>query len=516
MNKIKILWADDEIDLLKSQITFLEDKGYEVRPITNGLDAVDAARDESFDVIFLDENMPGISGLETLCRIKAFNTLVPVVMITKSEEENIMEEAIGSQIADYLIKPVKPNQILLCLKKLIDGGRLITEKTTSNYRQEFQRMSLDMNSIGDAEGWADAYKKMLHWELELDRNDAREMQEVFSMQKAEANKEFGKFISRNYLQWMNTPSATTPLLSHQVLKQKVLPFLNEQQSTFLVVIDNLRFDQWKMIQPVIQELFKMETEESYYAILPTATQYARNAMFAGLLPADIQKQFPQYWVEEGGEHSLNNFEAQLLFEQLKRNKLDIKHSYTKVSNHEHGLQLVSNIQNMMHNKLNVIVYNFIDMLSHARSEMDLLKELAPDEKAYRSVTLSWFQNSPLWEALQKVASKNIQLIITTDHGTVRVQNPIKMVSDRATTSNLRFKSGKNISINEKEVLVFKRPEEARLPPRLGAWYIFTRDNDFLVYANNYNQYVNMYRDTFQHGGISLEEIIVPIVRMTSK
>ncbi len=517
INKINILWVDDEAELLKPQIMFLNEKGYDVSTVSNGYDALEKVKEESFDVIFLDENMPGLSGIETLAKLKEINANVPVIMITKSEEENLMEDAIGSQIADYLIKPVKPNQILLSLKKLIDNKRLVSEKTTTAYRQEFQQMLGSLSSNMTPTEWTEAYKKIIYWELELDKSETREMQEVMSMQKSEANSEYCKYVLKNYVNWISKPDEKTPILSHNAMVKKILPYVSEDSTTFLVLIDNLRFDQWRIIQPLISEYFKLIDEDTYTAILPTATQYARNALFSGLMPSEIEKRFPTMWVNDEEEGGKNLYEKDFLEDLLKREKKNVKLSYTKITNHKDGSELENNILNLMHNQLNVIVYNFIDMLSHARTEMEVLKELASDEKALRSLTYSWFNNSPLLNALKKLQGKNVQLIITTDHGSKRVNSPSKVVADRQTTTNLRYKTGKSMQYNPKECLEIRNPGDIKLPKQhVSSSYIFSKEDYFFVYVNNFNQYANFYKNSFQHGGISIEEMIVPLVRMLSK
>ncbi|MFM2048781.1 MAG: hypothetical protein RI955_1329 [Bacteroidota bacterium] len=516
MTNIQILWADDEIDSLKSHLLFLKEKGYDVTPVTNAHDAIDAVKEQNFDVVFLDENMPGLTGLEALPQIKNIRPQLPVVMITKSEEENIMEDAIGSQIADYLIKPVKPNQILLCLKRLIDNKRLVSEKTTSNFRMEFQSM-MNLGNASNAEEWADAYKKLIYWEMELDKSESKEMQEILAMQKSEANASFSKFVANNYLDWINNPDDEAPIMSSKLLARKVFPHLKKGTPTYLILIDNLRYDQWKMIQPIWNEIANVTDESNYFAILPTATQYARNAIFSGLMPMEIQQKYPDYWRNDEEEGGKNLFEEQLLGEYIKRNKLDIKYSFTKITNHHDGKSLIDNILNLQHNDLNVIVYNFMDMLSHARTEMEVLKELANDEKAYRSITYSWFQNSPLMDAIKKLQGKEVQLFLTTDHGSIRVNAPSKMIADKATTTNLRYKTGKSMQFNPKEVFDIRNPHDAKLPKQhVSSAYIFAKNDGYFVYANNYNHFVNYYKNTFQHGGLSLEEMIVPMIRMQMK
>lgn len=518
MSQARILWVDDEIESLQSQKLFLENKGYQVHTLTNGYDALDYVKENIIDVVLLDETMPGITGLETLAKIKEINQQLPVVLITKNETENLMNEAIGSQISDYLIKPVNPNQVLLSLKKIIENRRLVAEKTTSTYQQEFRNLFMALNSNPDYNEWMELYKKLVYWELEMEKSDSPEMQEVFQSQKNEANTEFFKFVSRNYASWVNPKTADAPIMSSTLMQYKILPHLEKGKPLFLVLIDNLRYDQWKAIQPIFSESFRVQEEETFYSILPTATQYARNAIFAGMMPAEIEKHFPQQWKNDDEEGGKNLAEADFLKAQLKRVvKTDIKHSYTKVLNHQDGQKLVDNIHNLMQNDLNVIVYNFVDMLSHARTEMEVLKELASDESSYRSLTASWFEHSPLHQALKKIADKPLTVIVATDHGSVRVKNPCKVVGDKQTTTNLRYKHGRNLNYEPKEVLAFRDPKEAGLPaPNVNSSFIFAREDGYLCYPNNYNYYSNYYKNTFQHGGVSLEEMIVPVIRMTNK
>ncbi len=513
--QIKILWADDEIDLLKPHILFLEAKGYEVTPVNNGSSAVEKSNEENFDIIFLDENMPGITGLEALTRIKQSKPHVPVVMITKSEEEYIMEEAIGSNIADYLIKPVNPNQILLSIKKSLDKSKLVSQKTNSNYQQEFREMGMQLNSRLDTEEWFEMYEKLIYWELKLNDIEDSGMKEILEMQKKEANTQFSKFIENNYLNWLNGVDES-PEMIHTLFKNKINPKL-ESEDVFVVVIDNLRYDQWKMIRPIFAKYFAIENEEIVYSILPTATQYARNAFFAGLMPSEIAKKHPQYWKGENDEGGKNLFEKELLAEQLKRLNRDVKFSYNKITNLTAGKKLADNFNQLLTNQLNVIVYNFVDMLSHARTEMEVIKELAGDESAYRSLTVSWFDHSPLHDIVKKIAASGKKLVITTDHGTVRVSNPIKIVGEKSVNTNLRYKAGRSLTYKDKDVFKVKNPEDAFVPKTsINGEYVFARDQDFFVYPNNYNHFVNYYNDTFQHGGVSLEELLIPFIELSPK
>ncbi len=517
MSSVRILWADDEIDLLKPHVIFLEQKGYEVTTVNNGADAVEEVGENFFDIVFLDENMPGISGLEALQKIKSADPTLPVIMITKSEEEAIMEEAIGSKISDYLIKPVNPNQILLSVKKNLDSKRLVSEKTTSGYQQQFREIGMQLMNRLDWEEWSEMYNKLIYWNLELEKSNDEGMEEIFITQQSEANTQFAKFVKNNYLDWLANPD-DAPVMSHNLFKNKIAPVIEDNpEPVFLIVIDNLRYDQWKVIQPVVSEYFRIESEEMYYSILPTATQYARNALFAGLMPSEIERRFPNHWKNEDDEGSKNMSEDVYMEALLKRLGLNIKSSYSKITNLNSGKKLADNMNNLMHNKLNVIVYNFVDMLSHARTDMQVIKELADDEAAYRSITKSWLEHSPLLEMFKKIAESKARMVITTDHGTVRVQTPTKIVGDRNTNTNLRYKTGRNLNYNAKEVFEIKDPKEALLPrSNLSASYAFALEDSYFVYPNNYNHFVNFYRDTFQHGGISMEEVLIPFITLSSK
>lgn len=517
MEKTNILWADDEIELLKPHILFLKEKGYEVQTANNGSDALDMVQDQDFDIVLLDENMPGISGLETLIKIKQLKSDLPVIMITKSEEEHIMEDAIGSKISDYLIKPVNPNQILLSLKKNLENKRLIKEKTSSAYQQEFRNIGMQLSDRLSFDEWKDVYQKLVYWELELTKTKEEGMEEILRMQKSDANNLFSRYVIKNYESWLKGQSDDAPLMSHNVFKAKAVPEIDKSETTFLILIDNLRFDQWKVIKPIIGEYLKVDDEDIYCSILPTATQYARNAFFAGMMPSEIEKRFPKMWLNDDDEGGKNQFEADFLAEHLKRIGKDYKHTYTKVTNQAGGKKLAENISNLMNNKLNVIVYNFVDMLSHARTEMEVIRELADDEKAYRSITTSWMEHSPLLDIIKSIAERKAKVIITTDHGTIRVKDPSKVIGDRNTNTNLRYKQGKNLNYEQKDVYEVKNPADIFLPRiNVSQTFIFAKEDLFFAYPNNYNYFVNYYRNTFQHGGISMEEMLIPFITLSAK
>ena len=509
MNKITILWADDEIDLLKPHILFLEARNYQVVTCQSGQDALAEIAEKRFDIVFLDENMPGLSGLDTLNEIKVLDASLPVVMITKSEEEYLMEEAIGSKIADYLIKPLNPNQILLSLKKNLDTSRLVSEKTTANYQQEFRKIALDLSMVNSHEGWAELYRKLIYWEMQLEQIEDTGMFGILESQKVEANSQFGKFIDKNYPEWFRSQDG--PVMSHTLFRELVVPEIN-QAPTLLVVIDNLRYDQWLAFEDSITPFYKKRKETAYYSILPTATQYARNAIFSGLMPLDMEKKFPQWWKNDTEEGGKNLYEDKFLEAQIKRLGLNLTWEYHKISSIKQGKQLSQSFRSQKKNDLTVIVYNFVDMLSHAKTEMEVIKELASNDKAYRSLTHSWFRNSPLLEMVQQAQGMGFRLVITTDHGTINVKQPSKVIGDRETSLNLRYKTGRSLTYEEKDVLEARDPARIHLPSiSMSSSYIFAKNDLFFAYPNNYNHYVSYYRNTYQHGGVSLEEMIIPFV-----
>ena len=515
MKNNKILWIDDEIDLLQSHIIFLKEKGYEISSCNNGNDALKLINENLYDIILLDENMPGISGIQILKSIKKINQNLKVIMITKSEEENIMEEAIGKEISDYLIKPVNPNQILLSLKKNLKDKQLIKNNSISEYQQEFRELSFKMSTIKDWREWVDLYIKIIDWEIRLsDINDST-MSEILDGQKSEANSLFSRFISKKYSSWLNINDG--PTLSNNLIQNHLIEELGSK-ATIFIVIDNLRYDQWKVIEPLVLEHYTKEKELAYYSILPTTTQYARNSLFAGLLPSEIKEKYPQYWKDDHEGGGKNLFEYELLDKHLKNTyKHQIKHDYIKITNLKNGKKLSRNLKDKLGNKLTTIVYNFVDMLSHSKTEMEIIKELASNDKSYRSLTKSWFQNSPLFDIIKNAQELGFKLVITTDHGTINVKNPAKIIGDKNTSQNLRYKTGKSLTYYEKENIVFKNPSDIFLPKSsLNSSFVFSKEDFYLVYPNNFNHFSNYFKNTYQHGGVSMEEMIIPFIVLNPK
>ena len=511
----KLLWADDEIELLNAHIIFLQNKGYEVTKVTNGPDAIEACKEEAFDLILLDENMPGLTGLETLTRIKQMHPTTPVVMVTKSEEEDIMEQAIGSKIADYLIKPVNPNQILLTLKKNIHSKEIVAEKANSAYQQNFGKLAMQISDARNIQEWQEVYKSIVYWELQLESADTQ-MHEMLKSQKEDANNMFGRFIKNNYMKWMASPREERPVMSGDLFREHIFPLLDNGEKVFFIIIDNFRYDQWRVLAEEIGSDFVID-EQLYTSILPTATQYARNAIFSGLMPKQIKEMFPDLWVDEEDEEGKNLNEEQLIATQIARYRRKDSFSYGKVLTSVAADKYMDTLNSLAKNDLNVLVINFIDMLSHARTESLMVRELAANEAAYRSITLSWLRHSAIKRLFRYLADSKYTVVITTDHGSIQVDTPTKVIGDKNTNTNLRYKLGKALNYSGKDVFEIKEPAKAFLPtPNLSTSYIFATGSNFFAYPNNYNYYVQYYKDTFQHGGISMEEMLVPLIKLRPK
>ncbi len=512
MREIRILWVDDEIGVLKPYILFLTEKGFVTETCHSGNDAIVMVRERPYDIIFLDEHMPGLSGIETLRRIKALRPSIPVVMITKSEEEDIMDAAIGSQIADYLIKPVKPGQILLTLKRILNLEEIVTRQTTTIFREEFSQITDMISSASSFEEWCDLYRRLTFWQGELIRSSDTGMREVLRSQEADANRAFARYISSSYLRWLASGADERPLMSPALLTRRIFPMISRESPLFFILIDNMRLDQWQTIAGDLRQVMRTVDEELYLSILPTTTQYSRNALFAGLMPAAIGELMPEYWVDEHEDEGKNLNEEKLMGKNMLRAGVDCRWSYHKISSDSEGRTLNERLPQLMANDLNVLVYNFVDLLSHARTEIGLLRDMTGDEASWLTLTHTWFIHSPLMELLRLVSARGARVVITTDHGSVRVQKPVRVVGDRHTSMNLRYKSGRNLDYNPREVFEITNPSDAGLPAvNITSRYIFACASDFLVYPNNYNQVVTYYRDSFQHGGISLQEMLLPLV-----
>lgn len=520
--KRKLLWIDDEIELLRSHIIFLTEKGYEVDTVTNGSDAISKLKESSYDLIFLDEMMPGMGGLETLSQIKNIDNNVPVVMVTKSEEEALMNDAIGGKIADYLIKPVVPSQILLVCKKLLDSKKISGEYVAKDYLSDFNVISRQLLDNLDFNDWIDIYIRLVNWDLELDIHSEIGLRETLTQQKKEANQEFSKFVERNYVHWLdNVGDPNVPTLSPEIMEKYVFEHIqNSDGPVFFFVLDCLRLDQWLRMEKSLINLFNIE-KDYYCSILPTATPYSRNSLFSGLFPSEIEKKYPELWRgKNDDERSQNKHEKQLLQKLLDREsiKLDTELKYMKIIDPEVGRSFEKNVVSHKKTHFMAVVVNFLDMLVHGRSDSDILKEIAPDESAYRSLTDSWFKHSSLLGTFKKIAAmKNAKIIITTDHGSIRVLRGAKVLGDREASKNLRFKFGRNLKVDDKHAIYIRQPNKYKLPERgVTINYIIAKEDYYFVYPTDYHKYLSHYKDTFQHGGISMEEMILPVITMQSK
>jgi len=508
----QILWADDEIDQLKSHIIFLKNKGFTITPVTNGEDAVSMIKENVFDLVFLDEQMPGMDGLATLEQIQSLQPSLPVVMITKSEEESIMEDAIGSKIADYLIKPVNPNQILLSIKRTLDKKRIEKEKSAQSYLKNFNELSSRFNEQTDWRGWIDIYRTLTHWELNLENSD-QGLQQVLEDQFQQANQAFGKFVELEYKSWLTKEKGERPMLSPDLLEQKVFPRISDDETVVFFLIDCMRYDQWILFERILTEYFSIETD-FYYSILPTATPYSRNSIFSGLYPLQIKERHPQLWEMGKDEYSLNQHEEELLEKYMARHHLSNSFKYEKVVRPMDGKRIADKMSNYAQSAFSAIVYNFVDTLVHSRSDSEVLKQLSPDVPAFRSLTESWFQHSSLLQMFKELAHEDVTVVVSTDHGSVRSMRDTKVFGDRDAATNLRYKYGRNLKAEENAAIFIDKPEEYFLPvPHAANSYIIAKEDYYFVYPTNYHKFQNLYKDTFQHGGASMEEMILPVATL---
>ncbi|WP_022834528.1 T9SS response regulator signal transducer PorX [Salisaeta longa] len=514
----RILWTDDEIDLLRPHVLFLEDKGYAVDTAANGADAINLVREQAYDLVLLDEQMPGMDGLETLTEIKRLRADVPVVMVTKSEEERLMEEALGERISDYLTKPVNPSQILLTCKRLLERTRLRQESTAQGYLQSFGEIGHAVDTARTADAWVTLYQRLVRYDMELQGDEGA--RQIFHDQYQKANRAFGQFVEDRYADWVATDRSRDderPLLSHEVVAQHVLPHVEADDAPVVFfVIDCMRYDQWQMLRPLLQDRFDMQVD-FHFGILPTATPYARNAIFSGLLPRDFVERFPQVWAGEDTEHSRNQHEELLLQQLVKRHRMQLNLRYDKLITTDDGRSFAQSVHNVTQHDLAAVVVNFVDILAHSRSDSDVLKELAPNEPAYRSLTRTWFEHSWLLEALQSLAAQGATVVLTTDHGAIRSLRSSKVIGDRETSTALRYKYGRNLQCDEEDAVFVRNPETFGLPQHsLSTNYIFAKEDFYFVYPTNFHHYENRYRDTMQHGGISMEEMMLPVATLTPK
>lgn len=511
----RILWADDEIDQLKPHIIFLEKKGFQITPVTNGEDAIALIRDRIFDLVLLDEQMPGMDGLATLNRVKTIQPNLPVVMITKSEEESIMEDAIGGKISDYLIKPVNPNQILLTTKRILEQRRIQTEKFAQSYLRDFNKISDQIHEQTTWDEWIKIYRQLSRWDIDLHSGD-ESLKQVLHDQYKNASHMFGRFVEKSYLPWLSMQTPDRPALSTDIVTEYVLPHLKNDQKVFFFVIDCMRYDQWLFFEDMLAEYYTIDTD-FYYSILPTATPYSRNAIFSGLFPSEVESVYPALWKGDETEGSLNQHEKQLLRKQLRRHGMRLKFRYKKILNTNEGQQLAGNLANYLQSSFNAFVYNFVDTLVHTRSDSRVLKEIAPDVPAFRSLTKTWFQHSPLFEVLKMLAEQEVVVVLTTDHGAVRALNDTKVYGDRNTSTSLRYKYGRNLQAQADDAIIIDDPAAYKLPtPGLTNHYIIAKEDYYFVYPTNYHNFKNRYRDTFLHGGASMEEMILPIATLRPK
>jgi len=516
--KGRILWVDDEIELLKSHILFLRSRGFDVTSVSNGKDAIELVAKENFHLVLLDEMMPGLDGLSTLETIKETSPGLPIIMITKNEEESLMEKAIGKKITDYLTKPVNPSQILMACKKVIDQQRIATEQAAQNYMSEFHRISNKLYDKLNSNDWIEIYSKLARWDLEFDDYPDLGLKETLVDQFRDCNIEFAKYIEKKYPEWLKSDYHFRPTLSPDVLKKNVFPLLKENKKVLFIILDCMRLDQWYTFESLLYDFYNIETD-FHYSLLPTATPYTRNAMFSGLFPAEIQKMYPDIWPEEPETTSMNKHEHKMLEEYLRREEIKLKNGchYIKVLTSQEGWNVDRKIKSFLGNSFLALVINFVDILAHRRSESDIIKEILPNESSYRSIVRTWFKHSWIYSVLRKFSEYGFHIVLTSDHGSIRVQNDVKVIGDKDTSTNIRFKYGKNLNCPPKYSLVIKDPAKYKLPDiGINTNYLISKENYYFVYPTNYHKFQSYYHDTFQHGGISMQEMILPVVKMTPK
>ncbi len=514
----KILWADDQIDLLKPHMLFLEEKGYSLRGVANGDDAVALLEQEDFDLLLLDEQMPGRSGLETLEEVRRSQPGLPVIMITKSGEEGLMNEAFGGEVQDFLVKPVNPAQIFSAIKRIFEGRKIQESQLSRDYIQEYSQISTENMEGAEPERWLEVNRFLTDWDLKLDNFEGTGLEQTHQDLRRDLNLAFCRFVEDRYQGWAQADPRDRPLMSPDIFSTFVQPFVESGRQVYFIVIDCMRLDQWHVIEEMLSPFFTT-TLEHYFAILPTATPYARNSLFSGLWPSEIAEKLPQFWVEDPKEElSLNRFERELLGAQLVAKGLrDRNYKYVKVSNISQANELYRQIGGFADIPLVALVFNFLDILAHGRSQSEILQEIAPDESAFRSLMASWFRHSALYDILKSLAKAGAMVVVTSDHGSVLCRRSALVQGNRSTSTGIRYKYGDNLGCDTKQTLRIKDPLAWRLPSeRATKDYVIAKENHFFVYPTNYHEFEQRYNGSFQHGGISLEEMIVPCAVLDPK
>jgi CheY-like chemotaxis protein len=514
MNK-RILWVDDEIELLKSHVTFLQGKGYKVDTATNGADALSLVKGNKFDVLLLDESMPGRGGLETLVEIKEADPALPVVMITKNEEERLMDNAIGLKIDDYLLKPVSPLQIYSACKRILDAPRIQEERVSPDYIREFNELNSLMQE-GTWDAWLRVHKRLCAWDHEFDQFRRTGLESTHDDQRLKASHAFSDFVEKNYRNWV--ASDKRPPMSVDIFPRHIAPHLQAGEKVFFILIDCVRLDQWMVIEEFLTEQFDVQWD-FYCSILPTATPYSRNAIFSGLFPDEISRRYPDKWLERSTEESSKNkYESFFLSEQMRKFRLDeTKLRYSKIFTAAEASDVKKKVSGLMNSPFVALVFNFVDILTHGRNQSEILQQLLPNEGAFRSLMRSWFSHSVLRDILTDLARAKVKVVLTTDHGSILGRKAALVYGRRDTSTNLRYKFGDNLKVDERQAIITRHPEEYRLPSESRTKnYVFAREYFYFVYPTNFRDYEKAYEGSFQHGGVSLEEMVLPCLTLTPR
>jgi DNA-binding response OmpR family regulator len=513
----KILWIDDEIEALRPHILYLNEKSYDVTPVSNGDDAISMIKTFRYDVILLDQMMPGQDGMSVLARVRELDSTIPLIMVTQCREDELINEALGKRISDFLVKPIGGAQIASTLKRVLDQTKIIEEQVPHKYTEDFNQIRLIKDSAPDWRNWAEIYLKLVEWDLEFDLLGETGLEETHLEQKKECNALFSDYVAENYTRWIRGEDA--PVLSVDVLDRFVIPHLRKNKQVYFIVVDCLRLDHWLAIEPLLQPYYYID-QSCYYSILPSATLYSRNALFSGLFPLELSEKFPQYWLENSeNQTSTNRFEKQLLQSKLRNAGLRLKPGlrYFKIFDAKGGNEYIRQVSSFERISLSALIVNFIDILTHQRSQLDVLQQIAPDESAFRSLAKSWFAHSALFEILKIISPRDAVVVLTTDHGSVLGNRPTKAFGNRQTSTSLRFKVGTDLACDEGQAVYIKQPNSYKLPAESSNKnYIIAKDDYYFVYPNQFHEYTRQFRGGFQHGGISMGELIVPVVTMTSR